>query len=170
MTVLMKKSASICLFFALWAAGVPVKASEQKSKDEGANYFPALCQELARLQIQARCDETAAVCTFEHRLSPDGPALKAVVQYSRITDTVYVYLDKILVFSPEETPGRALLLKLLSLNAKMVTSKFEWHEHGRSVRLSTVLSCDSNFDRRAFRSQLKGLLTVAKELYPKIAP
>jgi hypothetical protein len=168
MTVFKKKAVSLCLLLTLCATGMPTSAEDLKSEAGAANYFPAICQELTRLQIQARCDE-ASVCTFEHRLSPDGPVLKAFVRYSRLTDTVYAYLDNMIVFEHDEIPSMELLVTLLSFNAKMVTSKFEWHAHSRSVRLSTVLSCDSNFDRRAFRSQIKGLLTVAKELYPKIS-
>ena len=161
------------------AFAAPTPANPSAESTTPANYFPAIIQELARLQIVARCTEPSAVCTFEHRSAIDAPdapdapdtpaatdatAFEVQLRYSRVTDTVYIYIDRFLIFAPDESPTPELLLRLLSLNAEMVTSKLEWQASSRTVRLSTVVSCDSNFDRRAFRSQLTGLLKVADTL------
>jgi hypothetical protein len=50
----------------------------------------------------------------------------------------------------------------------MVTAKFEWDRASRSIRLSATINTDSNFDRRAFRSQLKGLRALAEQLLPEL--
>jgi hypothetical protein len=68
----------------------------------------------------------------------------------------------------ESGPSKAFALKLLSLNSEMVTAKFEWNQTENAVRLSTTLNTDSNLDRRAFRSQIMGLLEVAEKLLPNL--
>ena len=155
---------SLRMFFIPSAFADSLPANPTDDAASPADYFPAVTQELARLQIVARCTEPSAACTFDHRSTPDAPPVEVQVRYSRITDTVYIYIDPFLTFAPDKSPSPEQLLRLLSLNAEMVTSKLEWQAASHTVRLSTVLSCDSNFDRRAFRSQLKGLLKVADTL------
>lgn len=134
------------------------------------DYFPAVKQELARLQTAARCNDITQTCTLDAELSPQSDSLEVTVRYSNATDTVYAFIDKFLVIPRGETPSPELTLKLLTLNGELVTSKFEWQASSNSIRLSTVMSCDSNFDRRAFRSQYTGLLKVAKKLRSELLP
>ncbi len=145
-------------------------AAAAKTPAEPADYFPAIKQELARLQAQARCNDVTAVCTVEVRPIADAPPRELTVRYSRATDTVYVFIDKLIAFAGGRKPDPALLLQMMTLNADLVTSKLEWQKSSDSVRLSTVISVDSNFDRRAFRSQYTALLKVAAVLIPELSP
>lgn len=145
-------------------------AAEPVAATPSPDYFPVVKQELARLQTTARCNDITAVCILEIRLAPEMSPMELTVRYSRATDTVYMLIDKFIVIPPGEAPTPALLLKLLSLNGELVTSKFEWQASANAVRLSTVMSCDANFDRRAFRSQYTGLLQVAQKLRPELIP
>jgi hypothetical protein len=134
-------------------------------------YLPAIKQELVRLGFTARCDDTARTCYLSLPFDDNKErSFNIVIRYSRDTDTVYIYIDRYLAVSREEGPDQALAKRLLALNNEMVTAKFEWDKPGGAIRLSTVINTDSNFDRRAFRSQLKGLLTIAERLWPELSP
>jgi hypothetical protein len=90
------------------------------------------------------------------------------IRDSRSTDTVYICFERLLVFDDGTPLSASLALKLLGLNREMVTAKFEWDADKRAIRLSTSLNTDSNFDRRAFRSQIKGILTIARKIGPTL--
>jgi hypothetical protein len=161
------------VLFVLKAAYPAVVSADEATPGAAASqadYFPAIKQELARLQTAARCNDITAVCTVEARTAEDGPAREVTVRYSRVTDTVYIFIDDLLVVPRGEAPTPDLLLRLLTLNAEMVTSKLEWQKLRNAVRLSTVVSVDSNFDRRAFRSQYTALLKVATAVASELAP
>ena len=132
------------------------------------NYFPAIKQELARLQTGARCNDISAICTADVSSDSTNRRHEVTIRYSRATDTVYIFIDKFLSFPRGALPSADILLRLMTLNAELVTSKLEWKKDSDSIRLSTVLSVDSNFDRRAFRSQYTALLKVATEILPEL--
>ena len=131
------------------------------------DYFPAIRQELARINASAQCDDGLSTCVLPGPLGAPDRTLQVVVKYSRQSNTVYIYIDRFIAFAGEDGPSKELALRLLSLNNEMITAKFEWCEAAKAFRLSTVLSTDSNFDRKAFRSQVKGLLQVAETLWPE---
>jgi hypothetical protein len=160
-----KKIIPVLWIAILFAVSTPGQAGEQNPTP---NYFPAVKQELARLETPPRCNDTTMSCSWETRFGADGPAVEVVVRYSPATDTVYAFIDKFIPFPDGQKPTPELALKLLELNAEMVTAKFEWNTGANAVQLSTVISTDSNFDRRAFRSQLTGLLKVAEKLFAEL--
>jgi len=131
------------------------------------DYAAAVRQELARLFAEASCD--GDTCTFSRALAASGRTAEVGVRYSAATQTVYAYIDRFLDLADPEGPSPALARRLLDLNRQLVTSKLEWDRTTNCVRLSTVLSTDSNFDRKAFRSQLLGLLAAADRLLPLLA-
>ena len=49
----------------------------------------------------------------------------------------------------------------MELNWELLVGKFEWNPRDGEVRLSAVLNTDSNFDRRALRSIVHSLDTIA---------
>jgi hypothetical protein len=150
---------------ALLAGAAAVAAGEPASP--GADYFPAIRQELARMNVSTRCDDGLSTCVFPGFPGPPERALQVAVKYSARSNTVYIYVDHFIEVTQEGGPSKALALRLLSLNNEMITAKFEWYEATKVFRLSTVLNTDSNFDRKAFRSQVKGLLQVAETLWPE---
>ncbi len=147
----------------LTAAGIAVGAGEDRG------YLTAIKQELARLDMTARCDDAGQSCFITHPVKNSStPELHLVIKYSAATDTVYLYVDRFIELTDDSELNASLATRLLALNSELVTAKFEWDRAGQAVRLSTVLNTDSNFDRRAFRSQLLGLLKVATRLWPEL--
>jgi len=139
-----------------------------ETEDDAPDYLPAIRQELARLDIDANCDEATGTCFFTRKLGADGRAFDFGIRYCRTTETVYVYIERFLDLPSAEGPSIELARRLLELNRRMVTAKLEWDRPTNAIRLSVVLNTDSNFDRRAFRSQLKGLFANAERLWPEL--
>jgi hypothetical protein len=139
-----------------------------RSKEE-KSYMPAIRQELARLDLEARCDDATSSCWYNRSLDEEkGPVIKIVIHYSQQTNTIYIYIDKFIALGENQGPSLELARQLLKLNRELVTAKFEWDKPTDSVRLSATVNTDSNFDRRAFRSQLTGLLAVARKVWPTL--
>jgi len=143
------------------------RAEDNKAPDK-SDYMPVIRQELARLELQAFCDDAERFCRYKKSIGKDGPNFEIVVRYSQKTDTVYIYIESFLDLDGEE-PSKDLALKLLEINREMVTAKFEWDRTAGSIRLSVTINTDSNFDRRAFRSQLKGIWTAAQRVWPIVS-
>jgi len=70
--------------------------------------------------------------------------------------------------TPEGTATPALLRRLMELNFQLLGPKFEWDPATGEVRLSAVLHTDSNLDRRALRSMVHTLLSVADRYQPEL--
>ena len=49
----------------------------------------------------------------------------------------------------------------MELNWELLIGKFEWNPRTGEVRLGATFNTDSNFDRRAFRSIVRALDTIA---------
>jgi len=134
------------------------------------DYMPAIRQELARLNVSANCDETTGTCFFTRSVGAAERPFDFAIRYCRTTETVYVYIERFLELASPDGPSLELARRLLELNRRMVTAKLEWDRPTNSIRLSVVINTDSNFDRRAFRSQLKGLFANAERLLPELEP
>lgn len=131
-------------------------------------YLDAVRQELARLGVDAACEPDAGVCSFRRSLGGLGVELDATVTCSDTTNTVYVAIPRFLALAGSEGPPVALARRLLELNRRLVTSKLEWDALAGSIRLTTVLGTDSNFDRKAFRSQVLALFAAAQRILPEL--
>jgi len=143
-------------------------AGEQSNRTDKSGYLDVIEQELARLNIDARCDRVTMSCTYTKTLTNDGGVREVNLRYSQRTDTVYIFIKNFLAL--EETNGLSgeLARLLLSLNRELVTAKFEWDKGANVIRLSTTINTDSNLDRRSLRSQLIGLWSVADDLWPRL--
>ena len=160
---------ALCLLSASTAvAAAPTIRAADDAPEVAADYLPAIQQELARLDLQARCDRITATCVFQRRIAPAEEPFDIVVRYSRRTHTAYIYIDRLLALSDPEGPGLVLARRLLEINRSLVTGKLEWDRPTSSIRLSVVVNTDSNFDRKAFRSQLLGLWTSAERILPEM--
>lgn len=153
----------------LVAALAPRLSDAGPDEPAAADYMPAIRQELARLDVTANCDDATGTCFFTRKLGADGRTFEFGIRYCRTTETVYVYIDRFLELESPDGPSAELARRLLELNRRMVTAKLEWDRPTNSIRLSVVINTDSNFDRRAFRSQLKGLIANAERLWPELA-
>lgn len=135
--------------------------------DEAPDYLPVIRQELARLSLDARCNETTSTCTYQRKY-PDGTEAHIVILYSAPTHTIYAYIDRFWPLADPQGPGETLARALLKLNREMTTAKTEWDEATNSIRLGVTLNTDSNLDRKALRSQLTGLWQVAQKVRPRL--
>lgn len=160
-------TAWIILFITVALHSISSKAVADGEPD--TNYFRVIRQELARLEIDARCNETTASCAFTRTVANSERRLDLFIKYSVKTDTVYIYIDNFVQLVSRDGPSTDLARRLLELNREMVTAKFEWDRGTNTVRLSVTLNTDSNLDRRAFRSQLLGLISLAKKIWPELS-
>ena len=87
------------------AAGAPARA-QKPAEPEGADYLPAVRQELARLDLHAVCDDATRTCTFRREVE-DGPGFDFVVRLSPATRTVYIYIERYLDLPDPSEIGRA---------------------------------------------------------------
>lgn len=132
-------------------------------------YWKAINQELARLDLNALCNESTLSCLISDKDNRDTPRFDILLKYSTKTDTIYFCIEEFYRLKNDTGPSAEMARRLLELNREMVTGKFEWNRGENTIRLSTVLNTDSNFDRRAFRSQLSGLKAVAARLHSELA-
>jgi hypothetical protein len=134
-------------------------------------YADAMARELAAMGIIAKCSaeaDTREHCTWSGRSAATRSDLTVHAVYSDDSDTVYVYVERYLMLAPEAPQTTATLRRLMELNWELLVGKFEWNPRTGEVRLSAVLNTDSNFDRRAFRSLVHALDSVAVRYYGEL--
>jgi hypothetical protein len=162
----------VSLLFALIASRA---AAEQKPAPDAPRYAQVMEQELAALGTNAHCEREPSGrhhCIWTGRSASSGKdaavgaAMHAV--YSESSATIYFYVEDYLSLPPEAPKTNATLRRLMELNWELLVGKFEWNPRTGEVRLSAVLDTDSNFDRRAFRSIVRALDTVAARYYREL--
>ncbi len=160
---------------ALVLTHAPVRAqdvgveSEIRSEPSSPRYFAAVRAELERLSLAPDCeslDPLRGRCSFRHRSADAERALDVHVLVDGGTDTIYVYVARVLVAPPDEPSSAAVLRRLAALNWRLLAAKLEWNPSDGEVRLSAVLHTDSNFDRLAFR-RLARLVPRQAEQYAR---
>ncbi len=135
-------------------------------------YASVLQAELEALKLAPECtteSPTRQVCRYRARASTTERTLPARAVYSDETDTVYIYIERYLSAPADNPRTPALLRRMMELNWEMLIGKLEWDPRSGEVRLGAVMSTDSNFDRRAFRSLVKTLDTLSARHRPALA-
>lgn len=129
-------------------------------------YLAAVKQEIARLGYRMTCLETEGLCTIspgeisDNTAAPNLPAPIEVIVDDE-SATVRFILENLL---PATDLSLETAKKLLLLNNELMVAKISVDEKTDAVVLSAVVNTDSNFDRKTFRSVLKGFMKVASEL------
>ncbi|MCC7540172.1 MAG: YbjN domain-containing protein [Deltaproteobacteria bacterium] len=149
----------------------PRREAPQGGGTPSPRYYAAMQAELQALGAGAQCRAHSAQlahCAFRHTGTGSGRTFAIHLTYDDESDTIYVYVDRFLIApeSAETTPR--LLRQLMSVNWDMLIGKFEWDRTDGEVRLSAVMNTDSNFDRRAFRSTVRGIQALADRHYPDL--
>lgn len=149
----------------------PARSTEAVPQGQ-PRYLAALRTELEHMGIEGfacqAIDAQRASCTLTQRGPTTRRELPIRIQYSDRTDTVYLYVERFLL-APQDAPTTdALMRRLMELNWQMLLGKFEWDPTDGEVRLAMVLNTDSNFDRRAFRSAVRGLVQLADRYGPEL--
>ncbi len=151
--------------------GEPTEASADPG--EGADtvpegqprYLEAMQAELAAMRVRSpsceAVDAQRARCRFTARGLTTGRDFAIRLVYSDRTDTVYLYVERYLRATAEADTTLPLLRRLMELNWTILLGKFEWDPTDGEVRLAMILNTDSNFDRRAFRSAIRGIGQLA---------
>jgi hypothetical protein len=135
-------------------------------------YLETMRSELEQMRIEgftcAAIDAQRANCEFTQVGTISHREFRVRLAYSDRTDTIYAYVERYLV-APQDGPRTdALLRRLMELNWQMLLGKFEWDPTFGEVRLAMVLNTDSNFDRRAFRSSIRGLIEIADRYWTEL--
>ncbi|MBX3274469.1 MAG: YbjN domain-containing protein [Sandaracinaceae bacterium] len=135
-------------------------------------YLAAMQRELEAMRVRgARCEATDAQrgrCQFSVRGMTTGRDFTVHLVYSDRTDTVYLYVERYLSAPADGASTDALLRRLMELNWSLLLGKFEWSSSDGEVRLAMILNTDSNFDRRAFRSAVRGIGQLADRYFNEL--
>jgi hypothetical protein len=136
-------------------------------------YLGAMRTELEHMGIEgfacAATDGQRASCEMTQRGSTSHRDFRVRAAYSDRTDTVYVYVEQYLVAQQDAESTNALMRRLMELNWQMLLGKFEWDPTDGEVRVAMVLNTDSNFDRRAFRSAIRGVVQLADRYHGELS-
>ena len=135
-------------------------------------YLPAMRAELEAMHLEPLCTPhgpTSAECELVMRGPTTGRELEVHLVYSDETDTIYIYVKDYLRAPASAPQTPALLRRLMELNWELLAAKAEWSPSDGEVRLAVILHTDSNFDRRAFRSLVRSLGTVADRFYNELS-
>ena len=129
--------------------------------------------ELERMRVRGvTCEATdpqRAHCSFTARGITTGREFSVHLVYSDRTDTIYMYVERYLEAAPDAPSTSQVLRRLMELNWSLLLGKFEWDATDGEVRLAMILNTDSNFDRRAFRSAVRGISQLADRYYNELA-
>lgn len=134
-------------------------------------YGAAMADELGAMGLDPTCavlSPTRMRCDYRARSSTTERAFDAHAVYSDETDTIYFCVERYLVAPPHADSTSVLLRRLMELNWSTLVGKFEWNPRDGEVRLSAVLSTDSNFDRRAFRSTVLAVDTIGARYHDEL--
>lgn len=127
--------------------------------------------ELERMGVEATCEAEGTMrahCAYRHVTRDGERELWLRMTYSDESDTLYVYVPRIVIAAPEDETTPLVLRRLAELNWRMLATKLEWNASNGEVRISGVLHTDSNFDRRAFRTLLRVVLSQAERHQPEL--
>jgi hypothetical protein len=159
----MKRHAALLITATLGTVLVALAVAQ--AKGASPRYATAVRQELESMGLQPNCvseQKARYHCTYAGRASANGRKPTAHAVYSDESDTVYFYIERYLDLPAGGPKTQVVLQRLMELNWDLLLGKLEWNPRSGEVRLSAVLSTDSNFDRRAFRSIVHGLDTIAE--------
>ena len=154
-----------------WAQEIPVET--RTTVPEGQpRYLETMRSELEQMRIEgvtcAAVDAQRANCEFTRVGTISHREFRIRLAYSDRTDTIYAYVERYLVVPQDGPRSDAMLRRLMELNWQMLLGKFEWDPTFGEVRLAMVLNTDSNFDRRAFRSSVRGLVEIADRYWAEL--
>jgi hypothetical protein len=154
----------IAAAIATLASSLSGVANAQDQTPVSPRYLEAMETELEALRIPHECvasSETNAECTFRHRGATSQREFEVRLRYSDDTDTIYFYVPRYLIATPEAAGISTVMQRLMEINWELLVGKLEWDRRDGEVRLSITMNTDSNFDRRSFRSIARAIGPLA---------
>lgn len=149
----------------------PARTTEAPAEGQ-PRYLDAMRRELATMGVRnATCevdDAQRGHCAFTTRGVTTNRDFPVQAIYSDRTDTIYLFVGRYLTVPADGDTTLALLRRLMELNWTLLLGKFEWDSASGEVRLAMILNTDSNFDRRAFRSAVRGIGQLADRYYVEL--
>jgi len=136
-----------------------------------ARYLSAMREVLEAMRLAPTCETLSAArarCEVRHVDAQARRELVLTLIYSDVTDTLYLFVPRLVSAAPEDASTPALLRRLMELNFRLLGAKLEWDPSNGEVRLSATLHTDSNLDRRALRSMVLTLFSVADRYEPEL--
>lgn len=149
----------------------PARTTEEVPAGQ-PRYLAAMRTELEHMGVDGfacnAIDAQRAICELTQRGWSSRREFRIRAAYSDRTDTVYLYVERFLVAPPDAPTTDAVMRRLMELNWQMLLGKLEWDPSDGEVRLAMTLNTDSNFDRRAFRSAIRGLTQLADRYWSEL--
>jgi hypothetical protein len=165
-----KLSIAVLILFAMPA----VAAAQEPPVPSGPEprYLPMIRDELGHLHFEARCtteNPRLGRCRYSYRSQSLGVTFDMVMEYSDESDTVYMWANRYLMLPATSANLLPTLRRMMEVNNEMLVGKLEWDRESGETRLSAVVSTDSNFDRRAFRSTVRALHALCERYFRELS-
>lgn len=161
--------------FATTLLGAALLGGATASAQNDPRYLTQVRAELQAMGYAPQCaaaSPQAGTCRVRARAEGERAATRQfvmVLDYSDVTDTVYVYLDHYATLRGEGPELAASQRRLMEMNWEMLVGKFEWSSASGELRLGAVMHTDSNFDRRAFRGVVRALLRLGERYADEVS-
>jgi len=150
----------------------PAPSPEADDPPNAPRYVDAIRGELEALRLAPRCRVQTRLrgsCRWTVEGRRSGRDFDLEVVYDDGTDTAYLFVGRYLEAPAEHPRTPALLTRLMELNWRLLVGKLEWNPTDGEVRLSAIVNTDSNFDRRAFRSTVRAVGSLADRHHAELA-
>lgn len=130
-------------------------------------YMAAVKQEIVRMGLPLECRDSEGICTIAATDSQSENTTQMTIPMAiqisvdDISSTVRIQITS--GHSIDNLSGEKAK-QLLILNHQLMTAKISFDGKTGTLTLSSVVNTDSNFDRKTFRSVLKGFIQISREL------
>jgi hypothetical protein len=169
---LMKRTVCLVLSTVLVSFALPALAQDAPAANQEPRYLPMVRDELGHMGLTARCttdNPKVGRCRYSYRSSSLGVTFDMVMEYSDDNDTVYMYASRYLMLPSASPHLLPTLRRMMEMNNEMLVGKLEWNPRDGETRLSAVVSTDSNFDRRAFRSTVRAVHSLCERYFRELS-
>jgi hypothetical protein len=130
-------------------------------------YLAAVKQEIVRMDFPLDCRDSEGICTIA-ATAPQSETTSEMtipmpiqIAVDDISSTIRIQISSNKSF--DDLSGEEAK-RLLTLNHQLMTAKISFDEKVGTLTLSSVVNTDSNFDRKTFRSVLKGFIQISRDL------
>jgi hypothetical protein len=130
-------------------------------------YMAAVKQEIVRMGFPLECRDSEGICTIAATAPQSETATEMTIPMpiqiavDDTSSTIRMLITS--SYSASDLSGEEAK-RLLTLNHQLMTAKISLDGKTGTLTLSSVVNTDSNFDRKTFRSVLKGFIQISRDL------